>query len=82
MIIVVKPVRVNLFQIMKGKAHHLQVECDKLGKNVVAEKFAGEGSGFTSRVNIDWKTGEDIKFTVSGQYDGVRVDEYNIFTSI
>ena len=61
--------------------YDLQVECDKLGKNVVAEKFAGEGSGLTSRVNIDWKTSEDIKFTVSGKYDGVRLAMYYISTS-
>ena len=39
---------------------------------MIAEKFAGEGSGMTSRKSIDWKTGEDIKFTVSGQYDAVN----------
>ena len=41
---------------------------------MIAERFAGEGSGLTTRKNIDWKTDEDIKFTVSGQYDGVRLE--------
>ena len=44
---------------------------------MIAEKFAGEGSGMTTKKNIDWKVGEDIKFTVSGQYDAVSSTHNN-----
>ena len=35
------------------------------------ERFDGDGSGLTSRKNIDWQLNEDITFYVKGQYDGV-----------
>ena len=40
---------------------------------MLVEKFEGDGSGMTSSKDIDWKIGEDITFTVSGQYDGVSM---------
>ena len=48
-----------------------QVDCSKTGPGVIVERFAGDGSGLTSRKNIDWQLNEDITFYVKGQYDGV-----------
>ena len=44
------------------------------GEGVIVSKFGGEGTGFKSMKDVEWKNNEDVTLIVKGEIDKERND--------
>ena len=44
------------------------------GKGVIVSKFGGEGAGFKSMKDVEWKNNEDVTLIVKGEIGKERND--------
>ena len=44
------------------------------GTGVIVSKFGGEGTGFKSMKDVEWKNNEDVTLIVKGEIDKERND--------